>query len=45
VAHNDYAVFSADTLAAMVNPGGLIADLKGMWRSLDLSADIRRMEI
>ncbi len=45
VAHDDYAAFSADALAALVSPGGLVVDLKGMWRSLDLGPDIKRMEL
>ena len=34
-----------ETLTALVKPGGLIVDLKGMWRSLDLGPDVKRMEI
>jgi len=45
VAHDDYAAFSGAALAAMVSPGGLVVDLKGMWRSLDLGPKIKRMEI
>jgi UDP-N-acetyl-D-galactosamine dehydrogenase len=45
VAHDDYAAFSGGVLAAMVSPGGLVVDLKGMWRSLDLGPDVRRIEI
>ena len=45
VCHDDYAAFSGDVLAAMVRPDGLVVDLKGMWRSLDLGPDVRRMEI
>jgi len=45
VAHGDYAAFSSDALATMVCPGGLVADLKGMWRALALGPDIKRMEI
>jgi hypothetical protein len=29
----------------MVGSGGLVVDLKGMWRSLDLGPDVNRMEI
>jgi UDP-N-acetyl-D-galactosamine dehydrogenase len=45
VPHDKYAAFTRDALAAMVSSGGLIVDLKGMWRSLDLGPDIKRMEI
>nr|WP_047167414.1 nucleotide sugar dehydrogenase [Sphingomonas sp. Y57] len=38
VSHADYAALPADRLVALVKPGGLIADLKGMWGGLDLSA-------
>ena len=45
VAHDDYAAFSNEALTAMVGSGGLVVDLKGMWRSLDLGPDVKRMEI
>jgi UDP-N-acetyl-D-mannosaminuronate dehydrogenase len=45
VAHDDYAAFSNEALTAMVGSGGLVVDLKGMWRSLDLGPDVNRMEI
>ncbi|MBT3305293.1 MAG: nucleotide sugar dehydrogenase, partial [Alphaproteobacteria bacterium] len=45
VCHDDYAAFSNDTLTLMVKPDGLIVDLKGMWRALDLGSDVKRMEI
>jgi UDP-N-acetyl-D-galactosamine dehydrogenase len=41
VAHQEYARMDASSVAALVNAGGLVADLKGMWRGLDL-AGVRR---
>lgn len=45
VSHDDYTAFSGEDLTALTKPGGLVVDLKGMWRSLDLGPDIKRMEI
>ena len=45
VSHDDYRALDGETLTALVKPGGLIVDLKGMWRSLDLGPDVKRMEI
>ncbi len=45
VSHDEYAAFDGDALAALVKPGGLVVDLKGMWRDVELGADIKRMEI
>jgi len=41
VPHEAYAKLDAHTLATMVKPGGLIADIKGMWRALALPAGLR----
>ena len=38
VSHADYANLPAERLSGMLNDGGLLADLKGMWRGLDLEA-------
>ncbi len=45
VPHDDYTAFDGDTLTSLVKPGGLIVDLKGMWRSASLGPDVRRLEI
>ena len=45
VAHKAYRDFTADDLAAMTVPGGLVADIKGMWRGLALPAGVRRWEL
>ena len=45
VPHAGYAGFDAKFLTSLVKPGGLIADLKGMWRKVDLGPDVKRLEI
>jgi UDP-N-acetyl-D-galactosamine dehydrogenase len=42
VAHRAYARLDVARLAALLRPGGLLADLKGMWRDLPLPDGIRR---
>jgi len=42
VAHRDYRELTAHRLAALVAPGGTLADLKGMWRGLQLGAAVNR---
>jgi UDP-N-acetyl-D-galactosamine dehydrogenase len=42
VAHDDYRQLSAAQLEAMVTPGGLLADLRGMWRDRELDPTISR---
>ena len=37
VGHKEYRSMSADKLAAMVAPGGLLADPKGIWRGIDIA--------
>ena len=41
VPHDPYAELTDDALNALVKPGGLIADIKGLWRSRALPADKR----
>ncbi len=41
VAHRAYRAMTADDLARLTKPGGLIADVKGQWRGLPLPADRR----
>ena len=38
VPHEAYRAFGVAELAALLRPDGLVADIKGMWRSLDVSA-------
>jgi UDP-N-acetyl-D-galactosamine dehydrogenase len=42
VAHGEYRDLPDDRLAALVAPGGTLADLKGMWRDRSLDASIDR---
>lgn len=41
VAHREFAAWGADVVSACVPPGGLIADIKGLWRGRDLPAGRR----
>jgi len=45
VPHAVYIAFSGNTLTSLVKPGGMIVDLKGMWRHAHIGADVRRFEI
>jgi UDP-N-acetyl-D-galactosamine dehydrogenase len=45
VPHAAYATLSADALARLVKPGGLVADIKGQWRTLTLPDGLRRWEL
>jgi len=45
VRHAAYCDYTAEVLAAQVNEGGLIADLKGMWRHIDMPDGIRRWNL
>src|SRR6476619_5678816 len=42
VAHRDYRELSDERIAALVAPGGTLADLKGMWRTRNLDPAIDR---
>ncbi len=42
VAHDDYRQLSDADLEALMNPGGLLADLKGIWRDRELDPAIGR---
>ena len=42
VAHNPYRELDEDGLAALLAPGGTLADLKGMWRHRDFDPAIDR---
>ena len=42
VQHRDYATLDAISLARLVVEGGIVADVKGMWRKLTLPAGLRR---
>jgi len=45
VAHAVYANFTGTELARLVKPGGLVADIKGQWRSLALPDGLKRWEL
>ena len=45
VAHDAYRRMSAATLQALLKPGGLLADVKGMWRDLTLPKSTRRWQL
>jgi UDP-N-acetyl-D-galactosamine dehydrogenase len=42
VAHRSYRAMGAEAIAALVNDGGCVADLKGIWRNLELSDGTQR---
>jgi len=42
VPHAEYRALSAEALSRLALPGGLVADLKGMWRGLELESQVRR---
>lgn len=42
VSHAEYANFTSDRLSRLTAEGGLIADIKAMWRHMDLPAGRRR---
>ena len=45
VSHDAYRRMSAATLQALLKPGGLLADVKGMWRDLALPKSTRRWQL
>ncbi len=45
VAHADYVAFTPETLAGLVRPGGLVSDIKGMWRGVVLPGTVRRWDL
>ena len=45
VPHDEYRGLDAQVLEAMVNTGGLVVDLKGIWRNLTVSPGIERMDV
>jgi UDP-N-acetyl-D-galactosamine dehydrogenase len=42
VPHAEYRALPADRIRDLVGDGGCVADLKGIWRRLDLGAGVRR---
>ncbi|MGH6717978.1 MAG: nucleotide sugar dehydrogenase, partial [Alphaproteobacteria bacterium] len=45
VAHAPYRALDGRAIAALVEPGGLIADVKGMWRRVALPDGVRRWQL
>jgi UDP-N-acetyl-D-glucosamine/UDP-N-acetyl-D-galactosamine dehydrogenase len=45
VAHDDYRKLTAKQLGAMLNSGGTLADIKGIWRGLELEPSIQRCSL
>ncbi|MHA1600107.1 MAG: nucleotide sugar dehydrogenase [Alphaproteobacteria bacterium] len=41
VAHREYCDFEAASFARLVRPGGLVADIKGIWREAELPDGVR----
>jgi UDP-N-acetyl-D-galactosamine dehydrogenase len=42
VPHDAYRAFTPEDLASLLKSGGLVADIKGMWRRLETPAGLRR---
>ena len=42
VAHDAFRAFTTESFAALLAPGGLVADIKGLWRDVAMPAGIRR---
>ena len=45
VPHALYRDFTADSFSRLVRPGGLIADIKGIWRKLPMPDTLRRWQL
>ena len=45
VPHRVYRDFSAATFESLLEPGGLVADIKGMWRGVPLPDSLRRWQL
>jgi UDP-N-acetyl-D-galactosamine dehydrogenase len=45
VPHKEYKAMGASAISALVRDGGLVADLKGIWRGLDLKAGVQRWSL
>lgn len=45
VPHRAYAAFDTETFARLLAPGGVVADVKGMWRAVDLPAGLGRWQL
>ena len=45
VAHDDYSMLNAPRVTALLQEGGLLADIAGMWRSLTLPPGLQRWQL
>jgi len=45
VPHDGYRGFQAEDLSALLEPAGLVADIKGMWRELELADGLQRWQL
>jgi UDP-N-acetyl-D-glucosamine/UDP-N-acetyl-D-galactosamine dehydrogenase len=45
VKHREYDALDAAALEALISEGGLVADIKGIWRELELSARTQRWQL
>ncbi|MCZ6720714.1 MAG: nucleotide sugar dehydrogenase [Proteobacteria bacterium] len=45
VAHDSYRGFTTETFRSLLLPGGLLADIKGIWRGIALPEGIERWEL
>ena len=45
VPHDEYRRFTAESFRDLVEPGGVIADIKGMWRAIEGPAGYRRWQL
>ncbi len=45
VSHEAYANFTSETFESLLERGGVVADVKGMWRDLTLPAGFRRWQL
>lgn len=45
VPHKEYKAMDTSAVSALVREGGLVADLKGIWRGRDLKAGVRRWSL
>ncbi|MEX2298545.1 MAG: nucleotide sugar dehydrogenase [Dongiaceae bacterium] len=45
VAHNEYRALADEDFLRLVRPGGLVADVKGIWRDRALPGNVRRWQL
>lgn len=45
VPHEEFRIMAAEEIGGLVNPGGCVADLKGMWRRLDIGGGVDRWSL